>query len=177
MSWVRLLVIAVAGVLRFQPGWTRTKHSLGAAEILGFSEAGPAGSTRRASRHRRTSSEPAGRPSTANTCSAASRSISTGLPPTPGEVDLFLADKSPDAYEKVVDRLIASPQYGERWAQRWLDVVRYADTNGYELDAERPHAWRYRDYVVRSFNRTSRTTASCASRLPATNYSRATRKR
>jgi hypothetical protein len=76
----------------------------------------------------------------------------TGLPPTPGEVDLFLRDRSPLAYEKVVDRLLASPHYGERWAQRWLDVVRYADTNGYELDEERPHAWRYRDYVVRSFN-------------------------
>src|SRR5215467_11480603 len=58
----------------------------------------------------------------------------TGLPPTPGEVDLFLQDKSPNAYEKVVDRLLASPHYGERWGQRWLDVVRYADTNGYELD-------------------------------------------
>ncbi len=77
----------------------------------------------------------------------------TGLPPAPGEVDLFLRDNSPDAYEKVVDRLLASPHYGERWAQRWLDVVRYADTNGYELDAERPHAWRYRDYVVHSFNK------------------------
>ena len=76
----------------------------------------------------------------------------TGLPPSPGEVDLFLRDNSPDAYEKLVDRLLASPHYGERWAQRWLDVVRYADTNGYELDADRPHAWRYRDYVVRSFN-------------------------
>lgn len=76
----------------------------------------------------------------------------TGLPPAPQEVDAFLADNSPGAYEKVVDRLLASPHYGERWAQRWLDVVRYADTNGYELDAERPHAWRYRDYVVRSFN-------------------------
>ena len=72
----------------------------------------------------------------------------TGLPPTPGEVDAFLRDKSPAAYEKVVDRLIASPHYGERWACKWLDVVRYADTNGFELDCERPHAWRYRDYVV-----------------------------
>lgn len=76
----------------------------------------------------------------------------TGLPPTPGEVDLFLLDKSPNAYEKLVDRLLASPHYGERWALRWLDVVRYADTNGYELDVFRPQAWRYRDYVVRSFN-------------------------
>ncbi len=76
----------------------------------------------------------------------------TGLPPTPGDVDLFLRDRRPDAYERVVDRLLASPHYGERWAQRWLDVVRYADTNGYEIDAERPHAWRYRDYVVKSFN-------------------------
>ena len=76
----------------------------------------------------------------------------TGLPPTPADVERFVKDPSPKAYEKVVDRLLGSPQYGERWAQRWLDVVRYADTNGYELDAERPHAWRYRDYVVRSFN-------------------------
>ena len=76
----------------------------------------------------------------------------TGLPPAPGEIDAFQRDKSPDAYGKVVDRLIASPHYGERWALRWLDVVRYADTNGYELDAERPQAWRYRDYVVKAFN-------------------------
>ena len=76
----------------------------------------------------------------------------TGLPPNPGELDRFLTDRSVDAYEKAVDRLMASAQYGERWAQRWLDVVRYADTNGYELDLERPHAWRYRDYVVKSFN-------------------------
>jgi hypothetical protein len=76
----------------------------------------------------------------------------TGLPPTPAELDAFLADKSPTAYEKVVDRLLASPHYGERWAMKWLDVVRYADTNGFELDADRPHAWRYRDYVVHSFN-------------------------
>src|SRR5207247_441141 len=76
----------------------------------------------------------------------------TGLPPEPGQIDLVLHDRSPAAYEKVVDRLLASPHYGARWALRWLDVVRYADTNGYEADAERPHAWRYRDYVVRSFN-------------------------
>jgi hypothetical protein len=76
----------------------------------------------------------------------------TGLPPTPAEVDTFLADKSPDAYEKLVDRLLASPHFGERWATHWLDVVRFAESNGYEADAERPHAWRYRDYVVRSFN-------------------------
>jgi Protein of unknown function (DUF1553)/Protein of unknown function (DUF1549) len=76
----------------------------------------------------------------------------TGLPPAPAEVDAFLRDKSPDAYEKLVDRLLASPQYGERWAAKWLDVVRYADTNGFELDLDRPHAWRYRDYVIQSFN-------------------------
>ena len=76
----------------------------------------------------------------------------TGLPPEPGELDAFLRDQSPNAYEKVVDRLMASPHYGERWALRWLDVVRYADTNGYELDAERPQAWRYRDYVINAFN-------------------------
>jgi hypothetical protein len=76
----------------------------------------------------------------------------TGLPPTPAEIDAFLADKSPDAYEKLVDRLLASPHYGERWAQHWLDVVRFAETNGYEADGERPQAWRYRDYVIRSLN-------------------------
>jgi hypothetical protein len=76
----------------------------------------------------------------------------TGLPPTPAELESFLKDPSRDAYEKVVDRLLASPHYGERWAAKWLDVVRYADTNGFELDQDRPHAWRYRDYVVRCFN-------------------------
>ncbi len=75
----------------------------------------------------------------------------TGLPPTLEDADRFLGDTSPNAYEKLVDQLMTSTAYGERWAQRWLDVVRYADTNGYEIDAERPHAWRYRDYVVRSF--------------------------
>jgi Protein of unknown function (DUF1553)/Protein of unknown function (DUF1549) len=76
-----------------------------------------------------------------------------GLPPTPDEQDRFLADQSPGAFETVVERLLASPHYGERWAQHWLDVVRYAETNGYEADGERPQAWRYRDYVVASFNR------------------------
>ncbi len=76
----------------------------------------------------------------------------TGLPPTPEEVDAFLADRSPDAWEKVVDRLLASPAYGERWGRHWLDVARYADTNGYERDGDKPHAWRYRDYVIRSLN-------------------------
>jgi hypothetical protein len=76
----------------------------------------------------------------------------TGLPPTPADVDAFVNDKTSNAYEKVVDRLMASPQYGERWASKWLDVVRYADTNGYEHDGDRPHAWRYRDYVIRSLN-------------------------
>ncbi len=78
----------------------------------------------------------------------------TGLPPTPEELDAFLRDgrPTPKAYARVVERLLASPHFGERWAQHYLDVVRYAESNGYEGDAERPHAWRYRDYVVRSFN-------------------------
>ncbi len=75
-----------------------------------------------------------------------------GLPPSLRELDDFLQDTRPDAYVRVVDRLLASPHYGERWAQHWLDVVRYAESNGYEADAERPHAWRYRDYVVSAFN-------------------------
>ena len=76
----------------------------------------------------------------------------TGLPPTPEEVDAFLADDRPDAYERLVDRLLASPHYGERWAQHWLDLAHYADSNGFELDAERPDAWRYRDWVVKALN-------------------------
>ena len=76
----------------------------------------------------------------------------TGLPPTPAEVDAFLRDTSPDAYEKVVDRLLASPRYGERMAMRWLDAARYADTNGYQTDAER-YMWRWRDWVIDAFNR------------------------
>ncbi len=76
----------------------------------------------------------------------------TGLPPTPEELKAFLADNSSDAYEKVVKRLLASPRYGERWAQHWLDVARFGETNGYELDAEREQSWRYRDYVIRSLN-------------------------
>ena len=77
----------------------------------------------------------------------------TGLPPTPDETDAFVSDTSPDPYEKVVDRLLASPTYGERWARHWLDVAGYADSNGYsEADSPRLHAWRYRDYVIRAFN-------------------------
>ncbi|WP_339910687.1 PSD1 and planctomycete cytochrome C domain-containing protein [Symmachiella dynata] len=76
----------------------------------------------------------------------------TGLPPTPDEVTAFLADTAPDAYETVVDRLLASPRYGERWARHWLDLVRYAETNSYERDGDKPNAWRYRDYVIRSLN-------------------------
>jgi mono/diheme cytochrome c family protein len=76
----------------------------------------------------------------------------TGLPPTPAEIDAFVKDETPQAYEKVVDRLLASPQYGERWGRHWLDLVRYAETHGHEFDFEIPDAWRYRDYVVRAFN-------------------------
>jgi mono/diheme cytochrome c family protein len=76
----------------------------------------------------------------------------TGLPPTPEQVAAFVADHSYDAYERVVDGLLASPRYGECWAQHWLDVVRYADTHGFEVNTERPNAWPYRDYVIRAFN-------------------------
>ena len=76
----------------------------------------------------------------------------TGLPPTPQEIDAFVADKSANAWEKVVDRLLASPHYGEQWGRHWLDVVRFAESDGYEYDMHRPDAWRYRDYVVKSFN-------------------------
>jgi hypothetical protein len=75
-----------------------------------------------------------------------------GMPPTPAEADAFLQDPAPDAYEQLVDRLLADPRYGERWARHWLDLVRYADSDGFEYDKVRPHAWRYRDYVIRSLN-------------------------
>ncbi len=75
-----------------------------------------------------------------------------GLPPSPDEITAFTADERPDAYERIVDRLIASPLFGERQAQHWLDVVRYAETEGYEYDRHVPDAWRFRDYVIRSFN-------------------------
>ncbi|HTE19461.1 MAG TPA: DUF1549 domain-containing protein, partial [Armatimonadota bacterium] len=78
----------------------------------------------------------------------------TGLPPTPGEVEAFVSDRSPDAWPKVVERLLASPHYGERWGRYWLDVARYADTKGYVFfqDGRFPWAYTYRDYVIRAFN-------------------------
>src|SRR5436305_6443300 len=77
----------------------------------------------------------------------------TGLPPTAAELEQFLADKSPDAYERMVDRYLALPRYGERWGKHWLDAAGYADSNGYfNADSDRPIAWRYRDYVVKAFN-------------------------
>jgi hypothetical protein len=76
----------------------------------------------------------------------------TGLPPSPAEVAAFLADRSPDAYEKLVDRLLDSPRYGEQWGRHWLDVVRFAETDGFEYDTHRADAWRYRDYVIHALN-------------------------
>src|SRR5688500_11484100 len=76
----------------------------------------------------------------------------TGLPPTPEEVDAFTKDASPDAYEKLIDRLLASPHYGERWGRHWLDVVRFGETQGFERNRIRPNAWRYRDWVIEAFN-------------------------
>jgi hypothetical protein len=76
----------------------------------------------------------------------------TGLPPSADEIDVFAADERPDAYERQIDRLLASPQHGERWARHWLDIVRFAQTNGLERDDEKPLAWRYRDYIIGAFN-------------------------
>ena len=75
-----------------------------------------------------------------------------GLPPTPEEIESFLADRDERAYEKLVERLLASPHYGERWARHWLDVVHFGETHGYDKDKPRPHAWPYRDYVIRALN-------------------------
>ncbi|MCE2399886.1 DUF1553 domain-containing protein [Candidatus Poribacteria bacterium] len=76
----------------------------------------------------------------------------TGLPPSPEAVDAFLNNTAPDAYEKLIDKLLKSPRYGEKWGRHWLDLVRYAETNGYESDSDKPYIWRYRDYVINSFN-------------------------
>jgi Protein of unknown function (DUF1553)/Protein of unknown function (DUF1549)/Planctomycete cytochrome C len=75
-----------------------------------------------------------------------------GLPPSPAEADAFVADTAPGAWQRLIDKLLASPHYGERWGRHWLDVARYADSSGFEQDYDRPNAWRYRDYVIRSFN-------------------------
>ena len=75
-----------------------------------------------------------------------------GLPPSPAEAAAFLADSAPDAWDRLIDTLLASPHYGERWGRHWLDVARYADSSGFEQDYDRPNAWRYRDYVIRAFN-------------------------
>jgi mono/diheme cytochrome c family protein len=75
-----------------------------------------------------------------------------GVPPSPGEADAFLDDRSPGAFDRLLDRLLADPRHGERWARHWLDLVRYGESDGYEDDKVRPHAWRYRDYVIRSLN-------------------------
>ena len=77
----------------------------------------------------------------------------TGLPPSPEAVEAFLNNTSPDAYEKLIDKLLKSPRYGEKWGRHWLDLVRYAETNGYENDSDKPYIWRYRDYVVNAFNK------------------------
>ena len=76
----------------------------------------------------------------------------TGLPPTPEDVTAFIADKKEDAYYRLVEKLLASPRYGERWARHWLDVVRFAESHGFEMNQPRPNAWPYRDYVIRAFN-------------------------
>ncbi len=76
----------------------------------------------------------------------------TGLPPSPAEVEAFIADPDPAAYEKLADRLLASPRYGERWGQHWLDLVKFAETDGFETNTPRPHAWPYRDWVIGAFN-------------------------
>src|SRR5262249_49279034 len=75
-----------------------------------------------------------------------------GLPPTPAEVDAFVLDPDPDAYTRLVDRYLASPHFGQRWARHWLDIVRFAETQGFEYNRLWPDAWRYRDWVIEAFN-------------------------
>jgi Protein of unknown function (DUF1549)./Planctomycete cytochrome C. len=95
-----------------------------------------------------------------------------GLPPSPDDVEAFVNDKSPDAWPKLVERLLASPHYGERWGRHWLDVVRYADTGGFSNDFERPNAWRYREYVIRAINSDKPFNDSSSSRSQATSSTR-----
>ena len=76
----------------------------------------------------------------------------TGLPPTPEEAAAFVSDKSSNAYERLVDRLLASPRYGEQWGRHWLDVARFGESTGYEVNHLIDNAWPYRDYIIRSFN-------------------------
>jgi hypothetical protein len=76
-----------------------------------------------------------------------------GLPPSPAQADAFVADKSPQAWSRVVNEVLASPAYGERWARHWMDLVRYADSEGFEFDNDRAQMYRYRDYLVDSFNK------------------------
>jgi hypothetical protein len=90
-----------------------------------------------------------------------------GLPPTPAEADAFVNDKAPDAYDKLVDSLLASKHYGERWARRWLDLARYADTNGFEKDRPRS-IWPYRDWVVKALNDDMPLINSASNKSPAT---------
>ena len=96
----------------------------------------------------------------------------TGLPPTPEEVDAFLADRALGPTSGWSTACSTRPNYGERWARHWLDLVRYAETNGYERDSAKPFAWRYRDYVIDASTATSRSTASSASNWPATRSAR-----
>ena len=91
-----------------------------------------------------------------------------GLPPTPEEVEAFVRDADPAAYEKLVETYLASPHFGERWARHWLDVVRYADSHGFEMNNPRPTAYHYRDYVIRAFNADLPYDRFVASRSPAT---------
>src|SRR5205085_7287826 len=77
----------------------------------------------------------------------------TGLPPTPEQIEAFLNDKADDAYERLLDQLLASPTYGERWARHWLDLARFAESHGYEHDYDRPTAYHYRDAVIEAFNK------------------------
>ena len=78
--------------------------------------------------------------------------VMLGMAPTPEEVDRFVADTRPDAFERCVDLVLDDPRYGERWARHWLDVVRFAETNGFETNRERPNGWRFRDYIIASLN-------------------------
>ncbi len=96
------------------------------------------------------------------------------MPPTNEQLDRFLKDERQDAWERLVDELLASPHYGEHWARHWLDLVRYAETNSFERDGVKPNAWKYRDYVIRSLNDDKPYDQFFANSSPATSWTNVT---
>jgi hypothetical protein len=132
--WWSLAPLEKVSVPTIRDAWVRTPVDAFVLATLRDQEMGPSGETDRRTLIRRLTYD------------------LHGLPPTPEEIDAFLADARGDAYEQLVDRLLASPRYGERWGRYWLDIVHYGESHGYDKDKPRPNAWPYRDWVIASLN-------------------------